>query len=188
MSDNIQVVQQGAEGVPTGGSLWGDAWRSLRRNPVFWFSVVIVAVVVSWAVFPGLWTTIDKETCVLTENKQPPSDKYVFGTTVLGCDMYTHVIYGARPSIVIAVIVTLATTVIGGALGILAGFYGGWVDTLISRFTDVILGLPFLLGALVFLALLQDQGHHERRDRAGRAGLDLHDPHRARHRDLPARP
>jgi ABC-type dipeptide/oligopeptide/nickel transport system permease subunit len=94
---------------------------------------------------------------VLTDNRMPPSDKYPFGTTVLGCDMYTHIIYGARPSIVIAVLVTVATAVIGGVLGTLAGFYGGWVDTAISRFTDVILGLPFLLGALVFLALLQSQ-------------------------------
>lgn len=159
MSDNIQVIEKGADaGVPTGGSLWGDAWRSLRRNPIFWFSIVIVAIVVSWAAFPGLWTTMDKEACVLTENKQPPSDKYLFGTTVLGCDMYTHVIYGARPSIVIAVVVTLATTLVGGTLGTLAGYYGGATDTMISRFTDVILGLPFLLGALVFLALLQSQG------------------------------
>lgn len=159
MSDNIQVIEKGGDTrIPTGGSLWGDAWRSLRRNPIFWFSIVIVAVVLTWAAFPGLWTTIDKEACVLTENKQPPSDKYRFGTTVLGCDMYTHVIYGARPSIVIAVVVTLATTLIGGTLGILAGYYGGATDTVISRFTDVILGLPFLLGALVFLALLQSQG------------------------------
>jgi peptide/nickel transport system permease protein/oligopeptide transport system permease protein len=55
------------------------------------------------------------------------------------------------------VVVTLLTALIGGLLGILSGFYGGWVDTIISRFTDIILGLPFLLGALVFLALLQQQ-------------------------------
>jgi peptide/nickel transport system permease protein/oligopeptide transport system permease protein len=148
--------EAGAE-VGTSGSLWTDAWAALRRNPVFWLSVVIVCVVVSWAAFPGLWTTTDPTTCVLTENKTPPSDKHIFGTTVLGCDMYTHVIYGARPSIVIAVVVTVATAVIGSTLGVLAGFFGGWLDTVISRFTDIIMGLPFLLGALVFLALLQKQ-------------------------------
>ncbi len=71
--------------------------------------------------------------------------------------MYTHIIYGARPSIIIAVLVTAATALIGGTLGIISGFYGGWVDTLISRFTDIVLGLPFILGAILFLALLRSQ-------------------------------
>ena len=158
MSDNVNVLDADAgAGTGAGGSLWSDAWMTLRRNPIFWIAIVIVLVVLSWAAFPGLWTTVDPEKCVLTENQQPPSDKHVFGTTVLGCDMYTHVIYGARPSIIIAVVVTLATALIGGLLGTLAGFYGGVTDTAISRFTDVIMGLPFLLGALVFLALLQNQ-------------------------------
>lgn len=158
MSDSVEILESDAASrTGSGGSLWSDAWLTLRSNPVFWFSVVIVLIVVSWAAVPWLWTTTSKDDCVLTENLAPPGDGHVFGTTYLGCDMYTHVIYGARPSIIIAVIVTVATAIIGGTLGILAGFYGGWVDTAISRFTDVILGLPFLLGALVFLALLQRQ-------------------------------
>jgi ABC-type dipeptide/oligopeptide/nickel transport system permease subunit len=158
MSENVQVLDSDAgQGSVRGGSLWGDAWTTMRRNPVFWISITIVVMVVSWAAFPGLWTTKGPTECVLTDNRMPPSDDYVFGTTNLGCDMYTHVIYGARPSIIIAVLVTVSTAVIGSLLGILSGFFGGWVDTVISRFTDVILGLPFLLGALVFLALLQAQ-------------------------------
>ncbi len=122
MSDSVNILEQDvAADTGAGGSLWSDAWVSLRRNPIFWFSVVIVAMVVSWAAFPGLWTTVDPNKCVLTENQAPPSDKHIFGTTVLGCDMYTHVIYGARPSIIIAVIVTLATAVIGSTLGTLVG-------------------------------------------------------------------
>jgi peptide/nickel transport system permease protein/oligopeptide transport system permease protein len=71
--------------------------------------------------------------------------------------MYTHVIYGARPSIIIAVMVTAATALIGTTLGIVSGFYGGVTDTLISRFTDIMLGIPTIVGALVFLALLATQ-------------------------------
>ncbi|MEJ7744483.1 MAG: ABC transporter permease, partial [Nocardioidaceae bacterium] len=110
--------------------------------------------VISMAAFPTLWTDADPERCLLIQGFDAPSDKHVFGTTVQGCDMYAHVIYGARPSIIIAVFVTLATTLIGATLGIVAGYYGGWLDTAVSRVTDVFLGLPFLLGALVFLALL----------------------------------
>jgi peptide/nickel transport system permease protein/oligopeptide transport system permease protein len=54
-------------------------------------------------------------------------------------------------------VVTLVTALIGGVLGITAGFFGGWIDTFISRVTDIFLGLPFILGALIFLALLQNQ-------------------------------
>jgi ABC-type dipeptide/oligopeptide/nickel transport system permease subunit len=164
MSDNASVTTLEAESpaeeatsTASTGNLWSDARRQLLHSPVFLVALFIVLVVVSWAVFPSLWTNTSPDTCVLTENRQPPGDGHIFGTTVLGCDMYTHVIYGARPSIAIAVLVTAAVAAIGATLGIVSGFYGGWTDTLISRFTDIILGLPFILGALVFLALLQSQ-------------------------------
>jgi peptide/nickel transport system permease protein/oligopeptide transport system permease protein len=141
------------------GSLWADARRELFRSPVFLLSTLLVLVVMSWAAVPSLWTDAgsDGGRCELIENNQGPSSEHIFGTTVQGCDMYAHVILGARPSIIIAVFVTLATTLIGVALGILAGFYGGWLDSIVSRITDVFLGLPFILGALVFLSLLGSQ-------------------------------
>jgi peptide/nickel transport system permease protein/oligopeptide transport system permease protein len=161
MSDNVAMLENEASpeeaSAVTTGNLWSDARRQLLRNPVFLVSLFIVVIVVSWAAFPGLWTTTSPDTCVLQENRQPPGDGHIFGTTVLGCDMYTHVIYGARPSIVIAVIVTASVALIGATLGIASGFYGGLTDTVISRFTDVILGLPFILGAMAFLALLRAQ-------------------------------
>ncbi|HET6563419.1 MAG TPA: ABC transporter permease [Marmoricola sp.] len=161
MSDNVSTVElEDASAQDKGaatGSLWSDARKQLFRSPVFVVALLIVLVVISWAAFPSLWTNTSPEHCVLMENRQPPGNGHIFGTTVLGCDMYTHVIYGARPSIVIAVLVTGATALVGGGLGILSGYYGGWTDTIISRLTDVVLGLPFILGALVFLALLQQQ-------------------------------
>jgi oligopeptide transport system permease protein len=162
MSENVSAVAADSapaeekSGAPT-GSLWSDARKQLLRSPVFVVSLLIVIVVISWAAFPSLWTNTSPERCVLMENRQPPGDGHIFGTTVLGCDMYTHVIYGARPSIVIAVLVTGATALLGGSMGIISGYFGGWTDTIISRFTDIVLGLPFILGALVFLALLQRQ-------------------------------
>jgi ABC-type dipeptide/oligopeptide/nickel transport system permease subunit len=143
-------------GKERSGSLWADAWRDLYHNPVFVVSAALVLVVISWALFPSLWTDAgsDGGPCVLLENNQGPSSEHIFGTTTQGCDMYAHVINGARPSIIIAVVVTAASTLIGAILGIAAGFYGGWIDTIVSRFTDVFLGVPFILGALMFLALL----------------------------------
>jgi peptide/nickel transport system permease protein/oligopeptide transport system permease protein len=142
------------EGKERSASLWADAWRELYRNPIFILSFLMVLAVVSMALFPTLWTDADPERCLLVNGFDPPSDKHVFGTTVQGCDMYAHVIYGARPSIIIAIFVTAAATLIGAVTGIIAGYYGGVVDTIVSRITDIFLGLPFILGALVFLALL----------------------------------
>lgn len=160
-------VETAAPGAPTrsgderekdrSASLWADAWRELYHNPIFIISSLLVLLVVSMAAFPTLWTDTDPRSCPILENNQPPSDAHVFGTTALGCDMYAHVIYGARPSIIIAVMVTAGATLVGTVLGIVAGFFGGWVDVALSRITDVFLGLPFILGALIFLALLGSQ-------------------------------
>lgn len=138
-------------------SLWADAWRELWHNPIFVISSVMVLAVISMAIAPWLWTSTNPRNCELTQAYLPPGGGHIFGTTLQGCDMYAHVIYGARPSIIIAVVVTTAVTVVGAALGIVAGFYSGWTDTIISRVTDIFLGLPFLLGGLLFLALLGTQ-------------------------------
>ena len=93
-----------------GGSLWADAWHDLIRNPIFIVSCLVVLVVVSWAAFPTLWTDTQPTGagCNLKDARQPPGGDHIFGTTVLGCDMYSHIIYGARPSIVIAGVSTAA--------------------------------------------------------------------------------
>ncbi|CAN5812970.1 ABC transporter permease [soil metagenome] len=144
-------------GKERSASLWADARRELVHNPVFVISTLLVLLIMSVAAFPTLFTSTDPTFCELAQAYEPPSDAHIFGTTVQGCDMYAHVIYGARPSIIIAVFVTAATTVIGVLTGLVAGYYGGFTDTIISRVTDIFLGLPFLLGAVVFLALLPDQ-------------------------------
>ncbi|MET0526720.1 MAG: ABC transporter permease [Nocardioides sp.] len=157
-----------------GRSLWGDARHDLMRSPTFVAALLLLLMVLSWAVAPSLWTSRGPDDCVLNEANLPPTwypfslppgvtesdlvSGHVFGTTTLGCDMYTEMIYGARPSMIVAVMVTIFTTIVGTTLGIVSGYFGGWTDTIISRITDIFLGLPFLLGALVFLALLGSQG------------------------------
>lgn len=136
-------------------SLWADAWRQLVRSKVFVVACVYVLIVASMAVVPRLWTSKDPRACNVRIALQGSSGEHWFGTSIVGCDYYAHAIYGARPSLTIAVLATGGVTLVGGTLGMLAGFYGRWVDAVISRVIDVFLALPFLLGAIVFLTVLK---------------------------------
>lgn len=149
-------------------SLWSDAWHQLRRNPVFIFSALVVLVVVSMAAFPGVWTgggwspfsdPVWREQGFfdLTQARQAPGGGHLMGTSTQGGDLYTLLVYGARPSLTVAIAGAVGTLLIGATLGALAGYFGGWTDTIISRFTDVVLGLPFILGAIVLLSVFRSR-------------------------------
>ncbi|GAA2520243.1 ABC transporter permease [Pilimelia columellifera] len=173
IDSNVPTAQPGDLKTPVGGeaaamasnsltkernaSLWADAWRQLRRNPVFIIAGIYVALVTSMALFPTLWTSQDPRACNVENFRQSPSAEHIFGTNTQGCDYFSHAVYGARPSLLIALLSTVAIIVLGGLLGLLAGFYGGAVDGIISRVMDVFFSLPFLLGAIVFLTLIKKQ-------------------------------
>ncbi|MGH3447288.1 MAG: ABC transporter permease [Nocardioidaceae bacterium] len=144
-----------AGGIAPGRGLWGDAVHDLIRNPMFIVPLLVVLAVVSMAVAPYLWTGIDPTYCPLLHSKEGPTAGHPFGFTIYGCDMYSQVIYGARPDIIIAVVCTAATTLLGVAFGTVAGFFGRWADVLISRATDIFFGLPFILAALIILSIMQ---------------------------------
>lgn len=138
-------------------SLWSDAWYDLRRSKVFIIAAVMIAVLVVMSIIPGLFSSVnafDPSTCDLTKARQGVSGAHWFGTDNLGCDTYSRVIYGARISIMVGVFSTVVTTLIGGLLGLLAGFYGRWADTVLSRVAEVFFAIPSTLGALLILALV----------------------------------
>jgi ABC-type dipeptide/oligopeptide/nickel transport system permease subunit len=154
---DTRVESPGGEQRQRSQSLWADARRKLLRDPVFIGASLVVLLVATMAAFPQLWTSTDPTACQLTRGKQGPAPDHPFGFTIYGCDMYTYVIYGARPDIVIAVLGTTGILVLGLLVGTLGGYFGGWVDLVVSRLTDVFFGLPFILGALIFLAIV---GNH----------------------------
>lgn len=137
-------------------SLWSDAWHELRRKPTFIIPGIWVLLVVSMAIMPTLWTSKKHDDCFTGYGvKLAPSSEHWFGTSFAGCDFYAQAIYGARPSLLIAATATFGITVLGGLTGVLIGFYGGWLDALVSRVIDIFLSLPFLLGAIVFITVLK---------------------------------
>jgi oligopeptide transport system permease protein len=130
-------------------SLAGDAWIDLRRNKIFWIAAVLVVVIVTMALFPSLFTSANPRDCALNRQHDNASGSAFFGYDFQGCDVYAKTIYGARASIQVGVLATLLSGVIGLIFGLASGYFGGWIDALLSRFIDIILGVPFLLAAIV---------------------------------------
>jgi oligopeptide transport system permease protein len=137
------------EGKPR--SLGRDAWSALIRRPLFIVALVLIVLFLLMALFPRLFTSKDPRACDLALSRLPPSSEAWFGYNNLGCDVYANTIYGARASMAVGVATTIMVVLIGGFLGLMAGFYAGRTDTLLSRTADVFFGIPFFLGALLVL-------------------------------------
>jgi oligopeptide transport system permease protein len=137
--------------------LWKDAWRQLRRNPLFLFSVGIITLFALMALVPGLFTRADPRDCNLSNSLGRPSGSHWFGFDVQGCDYYARVVHGARVSMSVGLAVVLGSVTLAVVLGSLAGYYGGWVDSLIARVSDIWFALPTVLGAIVILSVLGEK-------------------------------
>lgn len=134
-----------------GRSLWANAWEELRRNPLFWISAVLIVVFVLMAVVPQLFTSKDPNLADLRLARQKPSGAAWFGRDSQGYDVYARTIYGARASILVGIFATAFTLVFGSFVGIVAGFFGGWVDAVLSRIGDIFFAIPLLLGGILIL-------------------------------------
>ena len=147
-----------AERNPDRHGFWRDTWRELRGRPKFVIAAALILFVVVVAMFPSWFTAIDPSYGDPSQSLLSPSAAHWFGTDLQGHDIYARTVYGARASLMVGLGSTLLVFVIGGALGALAGFYGGWIDAVVSRITDVFFGLPLLLAAIVIMGVM----HHRR--------------------------
>ncbi|MGW6915780.1 ABC transporter permease [Kitasatospora sp. NPDC054939] len=139
-------------------SLWTDAWYDLRRNPLFLIGGVLVLFMVALAVAPGLFTGKDPQSagfCNLSDSLQRPSAEHWFGFDVQGCDIYTRAVWGARNSIIVGIVTTTLVVLLGGTLGLLAGWIGGFWDSLLSRVTEIFFAVPLLLGGMLIMSTWQ---------------------------------
>ena len=144
-----QLAQVSTSTRPRG--LWDDAWDELKGRPIFWISSVLILLFILMAAFPTLFTRVDPHVADLSRSMEEPSSEHWFGLDRQGRDVFARTVHGARASIIVGLAATLVTTLIGGLLGILAAYLGGWADTLISRLGEILLGLPFVLGAIIIL-------------------------------------
>lgn len=134
---------------------WRATWRGLRRRPKFVVAAALIVVILVLALFPAWFTGIDPTYADPHQSLLPPSAAHWFGTDLQGHDIYARTVYGARASVTVGLGSTLLVFVVGGALGALAGFYGGWVDAVVSRISDVFFGLPLLLAAIVIMGVMR---------------------------------
>ena len=152
MSEAPATVDTGSEPVVEAPrSLARDAWYDLKRSRIFWLASAIALLMVAMAAFPQLFSSIDARTapCSLANSMRPPDAEHWFGFTKQGCDVYARVVYGARSSILVGLFSTLLAGITALTIGMLAGYYGRWVDGLLARIMDVFLGIHPLLGAIV---------------------------------------
>ncbi|MFF1274406.1 ABC transporter permease [Streptomyces marokkonensis] len=148
-------------GVPDGRgpqepprSLWSDAWRDLRRNPVFIVSALVILFLLFISLWPSAIASGSPLKCDLSQAQQGSRSGHPFGFDGQGCDVYTRTVYGARTSVAVGVLATLGVAVLGSVLGALAGFFGGVWDSVLSRITDVFFAIPVVLGGLVLLSVI----------------------------------
>jgi len=160
--ERIDALAARAGALPEGDggvSLVKSAFRRLRRNPVAIIGAVIVVVFLLVALLaPWLAPKDPYAQLLLSEVRQGsipgPRPGYPLGVDQLGRDLLSRLIYGSRQSLVIGVVATVLGSFFGLLLGVLAGAFGGWVDTVIMRFVDILLSVPGLLMAISISVLL----------------------------------
>ncbi len=126
----------------------------IRRNPSFTLFLILTAAVICVAVFAPLIATHDPYEAVLADAIQPPSAEHWFGTDKMGRDLFSRVIYGARTSLCAALILVAIIVVLGTILGIVAGYFGGIVDAVIMRISDMMVSFPGMVLAIAVAGIL----------------------------------
>ncbi len=135
-------------------SPWRDMWVRLKRNKLAMVGLFLVVALILIAIFADFIAPYAPDKNSLKESLLSPSLQHLMGTDVLGRDVFSRVVYGSRASLVIGVVATSISLVIGVTLGAIAGFFGGWVDALIMRITDIFFAFPFLVFAIAVVTFL----------------------------------
>ena len=130
-----------------------QVWRQLTRNPLAVISLVVLAVIVLMAIFYPLFSPYRYDHQSLEDLSQPSSARHWLGTDDTGYDTLTRLAVGARISLVVGVGVEAIVLLVGGLVGLVAGFYGKWLDAGLMRLTDMMFAFPDILLAILIMAI-----------------------------------
>lgn len=132
-------------------------WRRFRRHRLAMLGLWVLAFLIVYVVVGSLiFSEADANDTDLLLRWQPPSAEHPFGTDSVGRDILARTVYGGQISLAIAVLSVTVTLLLGVPLGLLAGYYGGWADSLIMRFAEALLSIPLLFLILVLTKILGD--------------------------------
>jgi oligopeptide transport system permease protein len=135
-------------------NLWLDAWRDMRKRPMFFISGALILLVMLVALFPTGFTQVPPDLdCQLSNSNGPPAPGHILGYTKQGCDIFSRIVHGTSTSLSVGVIVVVLTTVLGIIFGAIAGFYGKWIDAALSRVGDIFFAIPYILAAVVVMSV-----------------------------------
>ena len=145
------AVVQGDLSVPV-SARQSRLWRHVRRHPTIVIGGVLLALMLAMAVFAPWLGTVDPQALAPVRRLKWPSATYWFGTDMLGRDVYSRTIYGARVSLAVGISVALFSTALGLAIGVVTGFTR-WVDAVVMRIMDGLMSIPSVLIAIALMAL-----------------------------------
>ncbi len=139
---------------PPKKSLWLEGWKRLKKQRPAMIGLAIVVSFILIGIFAPVLTSQPVDGFNPEKTLISPNSEHWFGTDDQGRDIYTRIIYGARISLWIGFFSVIGSIIIGSLLGLIAGYYGKWLDTIISRFFDILLAFPSILLAIAIVAML----------------------------------
>lgn len=135
-------------------SPWMEGWRSFKKNKLALIGTGIVLFFILLAIFAPIIAPSGINDQMLSDKLKAPSSEHWFGTDDFGRDIFSRVVFGARISLWVGFLSVVGSIVIGCMLGIIAGYYGKWIDMIISRIFDIMLAFPSILLAIAIVAVL----------------------------------
>ena len=153
------------DALPRPGQTWagwrraaGTLWSVLQHDRFAFAGICIYALFVLIALSAPLLTPYDPQQTIMSGDalmaNRPPSRAYPLGTTNVGRDIFAQLVYGARPALAVGFVAAFFVALIGTSVGIVAGYYGGWLDAVLMRLADVAFGIPYLPFVIVLVAFL----------------------------------
>jgi peptide/nickel transport system permease protein len=152
----MTVINQSQSNLTKPRTLWGDAWRRFKRDKMAVFGLIVLLLIIIAVVFlPLIYTTpIDK--IDFSNSASPPSWKHPFGTNDLGQDQLARMLAGGRISLTVGVAAMIVAIFVGTLIGAISGFYGGMIDSVLMRITDLFISLPQLPLLLLVIYLFRE--------------------------------
>ncbi|MDN4608395.1 nickel transporter permease [Sporosarcina highlanderae] len=148
MDGNIEVKLEKTAGP------WREAWRNFRKSKAAVAGMIIIIFFILLALFGPLIAKEGVNEQFAPDRFHPPSAEYWLGTDDFGRDILSRIIHGSRISLSVGFLSVIASVIVGSFLGIIAGYYGRWTDTIISRIFDIMLAFPSILLAIAIVSVL----------------------------------